>query len=441
MPKIGMRIFKTFVAVYLCFIIYLLRGEQGSPFYSSIAAILCMQPYVQNSLNVALNRTIGTFMGGAMGLLFLLLERSLIPDNMLALQYLILSLCVIPLIYLSVKINKPSAAYITCVVFMSITVTHGADINPVIFTFDRILDTLIGIFVSLAVNIFHLPRKRNKNLLFVTNLDGSLLASDGKVSDYTKIKLNTMIRQGALFTVATSRSVETIIPILKGVEINLPIIIMNGSVLYDLEKRKFSHCIKMNSNIARQIIDLFDGKGLNCFTYAIINDVLHVYYSRLINPVEQKVYHSKKRMPEQSFICGDLPEQQSVLSVVAVNQKEMIMEMESELEFLKVSGKINVTTYPDEEHEGYYYIEITSCEASIKNAVEWLKNDLEVTKVIAFGSETRNMPMLDYSDYPYVLDNAADSLKLKDYFKIDSNDQDAVVKTMTKHFYNRFLSN
>ncbi|MGD9475244.1 MAG: aromatic acid exporter family protein, partial [Eubacteriaceae bacterium] len=71
MPKIGMRTFKTFVAVYLCFLIYILRGQEGSPFYSSIAAILCMQPYVQNSLNVALNRTIGTLMGGTMGLMFL----------------------------------------------------------------------------------------------------------------------------------------------------------------------------------------------------------------------------------------------------------------------------------------------------------------------------------------------------------------------------------
>ncbi|WKY46208.1 FUSC family protein [Eubacteriaceae bacterium ES2] len=72
-----MRTFKTFIAVYLCFLIYIVRGGQGSPFYSSIAAILCMQPYVQNSMNVALNRTIGTLMGGQWGWCFYYLKEVL----------------------------------------------------------------------------------------------------------------------------------------------------------------------------------------------------------------------------------------------------------------------------------------------------------------------------------------------------------------------------
>ncbi|WKY45884.1 HAD hydrolase family protein [Eubacteriaceae bacterium ES2] len=374
-----------------------------------------------------------------MGLVFLLFERSFIPQNMLYLQYLLLSLCVIPLIYLTVKINKPSAAYITCVVFLSITVSHGADINPLIFTFDRILDTLIGIFVSLAVNIFHLPRRRNRNLLFVTNLDGSLLNSEGAISNYTKIRLNTMIRQGALFTIVTTRSVETILPLLEGVEIQLPIIIMNGSVRYDLGKRKFSQCVKMDSHIARQVIDLFEKKGLNCFVYTIINDVLHVYYNRLINPVEQEIYHSKKRMPEQSFICGDLPDDQCVLSIIAVNEKNLMIDMVEKLSDLKIESDVNFESYPDEEHEGYYYLEITSKEASIKSAVKHLKNELQADEVVAFGSESRNIPMLEYADFPYVLKNASESVKENNYMSIDSNNNDAVVKTMSKHFYSSFF--
>ena len=46
MPKIGMRIIKSAVAVFICFLIYLIRGE-GLPFYSTIAAIMCMQPGIQ----------------------------------------------------------------------------------------------------------------------------------------------------------------------------------------------------------------------------------------------------------------------------------------------------------------------------------------------------------------------------------------------------------
>lgn len=37
-----------------------------------------------------------------------------------------------------------------------------------------------------------------------------------------------MIRQGALITIATTRSAETLLPLLEGVEIKVPVIMMNG---------------------------------------------------------------------------------------------------------------------------------------------------------------------------------------------------------------------
>lgn len=435
MPKIGMRILKTFIAVYLCFLIYLLRGEQGSPFYSAIAAILCMQPYVSNSFKVAMNRTLGTFIGGAMGLVLLIFERQFIPVTMPALQYLIVSLCVIPLIYFTVSIKKPTASYITCVVFLSITVTHGADVNPLIFTIDRIIDTLMGIFVSLGVNAFRLPRRKNKKTLFATNLDGSLLNSRGEISSYSRIKLNTMTKQGALITIATTRSVETLLPLLDGVEMNVPIIIMNGAAQYDLKKRSYLACKKMNADTARQIIDVFEKRDLNCFTHTIINDVLHVYYTRLINPVEEKIYHSKKRLPEQSYVCGVVPNDQSVLSIMAVDLLDTIRPVKDAIMSLEIASAINVETYPDDEHAGYYFIEITSREATVKNAIVDMKAQYAIDKVVAFGNDIRNSAMLEAADFSYLVGNAADGLKKMEWTSIGSNDSDAVVKTISRHFY------
>lgn len=107
MPKIGMRIVKTAIAVFLCFLIDLLRNHQGVPFYSAIAAILCMQPFVSNSVKVAFNRSVGTFIGGLFGMLVLLAERAWLPKGMPILQYLIVSLCIVVLIYLTVVLKRP----------------------------------------------------------------------------------------------------------------------------------------------------------------------------------------------------------------------------------------------------------------------------------------------------------------------------------------------
>ena len=151
LPKVGMRIIKTVVAVYLCCVIDILRAQE--PFYSMIAAILCMQPDRQTSLKAGLNRTIGTFIGGIYGIILLFLDRAFNIESSLYVYYLILSLFLIPLIYTAVCVKKSTAAFITCVVFLSITVAHITDVNPYLFAANRMLDTLIGIGVSLLVNI------------------------------------------------------------------------------------------------------------------------------------------------------------------------------------------------------------------------------------------------------------------------------------------------
>lgn len=72
LPHVGQRITKTTVAVFLCLIIYYLRGYQGEsmPTEAMITAIICMQPYVRDSRDYALNRLAGTLIGAGWGLLF-----------------------------------------------------------------------------------------------------------------------------------------------------------------------------------------------------------------------------------------------------------------------------------------------------------------------------------------------------------------------------------
>ena len=40
LPRVGMRMIKTAMAVCICFMIYFLRGEEGVPVFSTIAAII-----------------------------------------------------------------------------------------------------------------------------------------------------------------------------------------------------------------------------------------------------------------------------------------------------------------------------------------------------------------------------------------------------------------
>ena len=72
LPPIGMRIIKSFLGVGLCFLIYILRGFHGTPFYSALAVLWCIQSHTKDTKMHAVQRVIGTAVGAVYGMIFIL---------------------------------------------------------------------------------------------------------------------------------------------------------------------------------------------------------------------------------------------------------------------------------------------------------------------------------------------------------------------------------
>ncbi|MEI3192764.1 MAG: hypothetical protein V8S22_01595 [Lachnospiraceae bacterium] len=96
-------------------------------------------------------------------------------------------------LYSTVVMKISHTAYFSCVVFVSITVMHITDESPLLFVLNRVFDTLLGVALGFAVNSFHLPRKKNKDVLYVSGLDDTLLGSGQKLSSDNKVELNRVI--------------------------------------------------------------------------------------------------------------------------------------------------------------------------------------------------------------------------------------------------------
>lgn len=157
--KIGGRIWKTVIAVFLCFLIDDIRNT-GVPFYAAIAAILCIERNQQVSWQVAWNREIATVIGGTFGMLFLIFEKYVYSISGELTRYAVLSLLLIPVIQISLLIRQEKGTFLMCVVFLCVTVTHKGDTSPIAFAIERISDTTIGLTIALAVNQFPLKLKK-----------------------------------------------------------------------------------------------------------------------------------------------------------------------------------------------------------------------------------------------------------------------------------------
>lgn len=181
----GIVIIKAAVSVFICCLIYLFFDiGTGVPFYSAIAAVICIQPEIKSTFRIGLNRTIGTLIGGFTGMLILFLIRSFSLESQQIWASLLISACIIPLMYLAEAVKKKPFSFsrkssspknplamapfkylvdfmrknaltnITCIAFLSVTITHGIDTSISGFAINRMIDTLIGVFVSFFINIF-----------------------------------------------------------------------------------------------------------------------------------------------------------------------------------------------------------------------------------------------------------------------------------------------
>lgn len=435
MPKIGMRIVKSAVAVFLCLSLYILFGHQGVPFYAAIAAILCMQPDVSNSKRVAVNRMVGTLIGGVYGILVLTLLKTFPPPELL--QYLIISACLIPLMYITVVLKKNTATYITCVVFLSITVSHSDALVPYAFGISRIVETLVGIFISLLINNFHIPRKRNTQALFISDLNGTLLNSERQLSSYTRIKLNHLLERGARITVATSRTPATLVNILKGVNLKLPAIVMNGAALYNLKDNTYQDIQYIDSAAVQQVLDLFAQQQTNCLTFTAFDDILHIYHGNFTNEAERHYFQDRKNLPLKSFIHGRPPKEQPIFYFTVFDRKERVAALRELLTQLDCAELIRTAIYRDVQHEGFYVLNVFSRDASKGAAAQDLLRQTGANALVVFGDDDNDLSLMEQTPHSYAVENATESVKEAASHIIDTNDSNSVVRTMAKLFYGK----
>ena len=178
-------IIKAALSVFICCLIYeFFDIGTGVPFYSGIAAIICLQPEIKSTFRIGMNRTIGTLIGGFTGMAILFILREFSLFSFPTLKNFLISLCIIPLMFLAESfkrgsisnmlkkareskflrvaplvvfanfMRKSTLTNITCVAFLSVTIPPG-------FALNRIFDTLIGVFVSFFVNFIPMGTEAN----------------------------------------------------------------------------------------------------------------------------------------------------------------------------------------------------------------------------------------------------------------------------------------
>ncbi|MBT3923981.1 MAG: HAD family phosphatase, partial [Nitrospina sp.] len=124
----------------------------------------------------------------------------------------------------------------------------------------------------------------NKDLLYISDLDGTLLLPDGTFPENYKKRLNRLIDMGLRFTIATARNYDSAHPILNGLNLNLPVVLFNGVYLADFNSGQvleYANCI--DRKVVENMLKLALPQGIDPFIYTF-GEEHKLYYQNATNP-------------------------------------------------------------------------------------------------------------------------------------------------------------
>ena len=264
--------------------------------------------------------------------------------------------------------------------------------------------------------------------LYISDLDGTLLNAQAELSDYTASVLNRLIACGIHFSVATARTAATSFLILENIKINIPVVLMNGVVIYDIAAKKYVKKEILQKEPKEQILSAMRRVNLTGLMYALSGDELVTYYERICNKAlqdfidERTVKYNKKFMQIDDFANADT----DVIYFCFLDSFENINRIYDELESI---GDLQIEKYQDIYSGGaLWYLEVFNGTASKHNAVQFLREQYGFDRVIGFGDNLNDLSLFAACDECYAVANAKPEVKEAATAVIDSNIDDGVVR-------------
>ncbi len=159
--KLGLRAVKTAIAVAICAFLSMFFNHEDI-FCACIASVICMEQTYAQTWDTGINRIIGTLIGGTVG--YIALESICSFPTYEWIRVVLLPLCILVVVYTCNVVNRKQAVSIGCVVIIVILSRSGPSTSSTLnYVIQRVLDTLLGVFVAMLINKFAFIKLKGTN--------------------------------------------------------------------------------------------------------------------------------------------------------------------------------------------------------------------------------------------------------------------------------------
>lgn len=263
--------------------------------------------------------------------------------------------------------------------------------------------------------------------LYITDLDGTLLNSNGEISTKTADIINGLISRGICFTFATARSVYSAKPITSAININVPCILMNGVSIYDLSADRYIANQYIPVSASEKIVEAFRKADAECFMYRFNERVLTCYYTEITSRVMKAFAEVHKNNYNKPYVqCSSLLEAADDMTIyyTALTDYEKLLPVKETIDGMEDA---DCAFYKD-TYTGKWFLEVFSAKASKSNGIRFLRERYGFDEVVAFGDNLNDLPMFAQADKKIAVGNAREEVKAAADIVIGTNDEEGVAE-------------
>ena len=268
--------------------------------------------------------------------------------------------------------------------------------------------------------------------LYITDLDGTLLQNDARLSEKTTAALQRFRKDGVAFTAATARTAATVRHILGEAPPTVPAILMTGACLYDVETRTYDNVRVIPPASRKTLIETLAKHGLDGFFYTVEDGHLATYYERAETPAALAFMRERIERYGKVFTKVDRVEKLIELPLVCYSVAAPEEKVAPAAAALRCDGAVSVGSYRDTYLKDTFYLEVYEKSATKYHAACELRRRYGFDRIVGFGDNLNDLPLFDACDVCVAVANAAPAVLERADDVADSNEADGVVRWIEK---------
>lgn len=273
--------------------------------------------------------------------------------------------------------------------------------------------------------------------LAVLDIDGTLVQSNGKVSNKTIETIKKVKKAGGIVTVCTGRNIKRTLPVIEKAGIDVPFICIDGTIMYEPNKKQVLYDLKLSKDETSSIID----SALKHESYIEVSDGYKYYkYFKSKNLKKYDIFSKTNILGKiNDYLSGtryikninsvfNIPN--PLYQVIVAGEVEKLNEIKQNIHDSKME-RVEIRDYL---WENYLFINRKGIKKSLGLKILCEHFNIRMDEVVAIGDESNDIDMLEEAGIGIAMGNASKRVKAAADDITLSNDENGVAAALEKYF-------